>query len=596
MRSPRWRAARWLAAALGVAACSFDPTRPCNSDGDCVNGGTCDLGTRTCVAAGDPNDHTPPVFSVLVSPAPSRQDTAVLKVLDPRAPDGGVGVFRRDERVRVAVVSDDVDVQLSSVTLTVQGVAPGGDPGTGLAISACSSGSPGAGRAFCVETEAALGPPIPLSAFRGAVRFTARGTDRSGNAAVPVSTSVDVTRWKWRYATGTPIRTTPAIADDGTVVFGTSNGTAGSLYALAPGGGEKWPPIALGPIEASVAIGELVGAQQLLYVGTAARPSTLYAFSVGDGSPGASCLGSTNSKPGGEVRGALAVFTSSGVGGPYESATAFSSDQQLVTIRPRVSAPDPACTSAQSSGSQVTRQNVVVNDSELYFATDDGVVRAFLIAGGTWQKNSGWGSGLGSVIVGESIATLALSNRLLATNSFRGVLALDRFDGSFVANAPDGGVQNDPGGPSISTSGILFPDGAALAPAIVAAETDLTSHTRVPLSGAGSISTIAIGSAGSRYLLTLDGHLESHLLTLALDWSEELDATSFESSPTIDCFRDGGTPAQSGTGVLYAGSTAGNLFAVIVDDPGLDVTAPWPKYQHDIRNTGNPGTSLQSCP
>jgi hypothetical protein len=91
-------------------------------------------------------------------------------------------------------------------------------------------------------------------------------------------------------------------------------------------------------------------------------------------------------------------------------------------------------------------------------------------------------------------------------------------------------------------------------------------------------------------------NLESHLLTLALDWTEGLDATTFESSPTIDCFRDGGTPTQSSTGVLYAGSTAGNLFAVIVDDPGLDTTAPWPKYQHDIRNTGNPGTSLRSCP
>ena len=64
----------------------------------------------------------------------------------------------------------------------------------------------------------------------------------------------------------------------------------------------------------------------------------------------------------------------------------------------------------------------------------------------------------------------------------------------------------------------------------------------------------------------------------------------------VDCFRDAGVPSPSGTGVLYAASTGGNLFAVVVDDPGLDMTAPWPKYQHDVRNTGNPGTVLRSCP
>jgi hypothetical protein len=532
----------------------------------------------------------------MVSPAPSRQDTAVLKVLDPRAPDGGVGVFRRDERVRVAVVSDDTDVQLSSVTLTVQGVAPGGDTGTGLAISACGSGSPGAGRAFCVETEAALGPPIPLSAFRGVLRFTARGTDRSGNAAVPASTSVDVTRWKWRYATGTPIRVTPAIADDGTVVFGTSNGTAGSLYALAPGGGEKWPPIALGPIEASVAIGELVGAQQLLYVGTATRPSTLYAFSTGDGSPAGSCLGSTNTKPGGEMWGSPAILSSDGVGGPYETATAFASGQQLVSLRPGALPPDSSCLSLLSSGQQANGGTINASGSSLFLGGSDGTVRAFLFESGAWAKNTSWGGGAGAVLVADTpVSALLLTTRVVGTTKLRGAFALESSNGSLLANAPDGGVGADPGGPAQSNSSILFADGASSSPAIYVPTTDLTDPTRVPLTGAGSISTIALGSAGSRYLLTLDGHLESHLLTLALDWSEGLDATTFESSPTIDCFRDAGVPAQSSTGVLYAGSTAGNLFAVIVDDPGLDSTAPWPKYQHDIRNTGNPGTSLRSC-
>jgi hypothetical protein len=49
-------------------------------------------------------------------------------------------------------------------------------------------------------------------------------------------------------------------------------------------------------------------------------------------------------------------------------------------------------------------------------------------------------------------------------------------------------------------------------------------------------------------------------------------------------------------GILYVGSVSGSLFAVVVDSAGLEPTSPWPKYQHDVRNTGNPTTPIQSCP
>jgi hypothetical protein len=62
-------------------------------------------------------------------------------------------------------------------------------------------------------------------------------------------------------------------------------------------------------------------------------------------------------------------------------------------------------------------------------------------------------------------------------------------------------------------------------------------------------------------------------------------------SPTIGCGAFVGP-----LGVLYVGSVSGSLYALVVDSPGLDSTAPWPKYQHDVRNTGNPTTPIQSCP
>ena len=54
-----------------------------------------------------------------------------------------------------------------------------------------------------------------------------------------------------------------------------------------------------------------------------------------------------------------------------------------------------------------------------------------------------------------------------------------------------------------------------------------------------------------------------------------------------------------GVGLLYiAVRTDSALTAVVVDSPGLDGTAPWPRFHHDNGNTGNPETPLTpwSCP
>lgn len=47
-------------------------------------------------------------------------------------------------------------------------------------------------------------------------------------------------------------------------------------------------------------------------------------------------------------------------------------------------------------------------------------------------------------------------------------------------------------------------------------------------------------------------------------------------------------------GVLVAGSEQGKIYTVITDSRGMDPDAPWPKYQHDLRNTGN-NTVNTSC-
>src|SRR5215470_1999342 len=228
-----------LAALVLVGAC-FDPTRPCSTNADCENGGTCDPGTKTCVAAGNPNDKTAPVFSIVVTPPPTRQDTAKLTEYDPGSPDGGRDAFRRDESVQVTVTSLDQDVDAGSVQLLAHGVS--GNPGTAIVIqlAPCASGNPSASKPVCREGTVQLAP-LPFEAFRAVVPLEVSGADFTGNVG-KADAGVNVTRWKWRYSAGAPIYTTPAIADDGAVVFGPSDGGGGALYALESSGSEKWAP------------------------------------------------------------------------------------------------------------------------------------------------------------------------------------------------------------------------------------------------------------------------------------------------------------------------------------------------------------------
>ena len=206
-----------------------------------MNGGTCDPGTKTCVAAGNPNDKTPPVFSIVVTPPPLRQDTAKLTEYDPGSPDGGRDAFRRDESVEVTVTSRDQDVDAGSVKLLAHGVAASAGTAVEVPLAPCAASNPAASNPFCREGTVQLAP-LPFEAFRAVVPLEVSGADLSNNVGSS-DAGVNVTRWKWRYSAGAPIYTTPAIADDGTIVFGTSDGGSGSVYALdgrrEPRGGRR---------------------------------------------------------------------------------------------------------------------------------------------------------------------------------------------------------------------------------------------------------------------------------------------------------------------------------------------------------------------
>jgi hypothetical protein len=107
-----------------------------------------------------------------------------------------------------------------------------------------------------------------------------------------------------------------------------------------------------------------------------------------------------------------------------------------------------------------------------------------------------------------------------------------------------------------------------------------------------------IGENDRLYTLNTEGKLRAWIAsTLTLVGELPLGVTGVDVSPTLDCHRDGaGNVVQSSSlGALYVVADT-KLYSFIVDSPGLDPNAPWPKFQHDARNTGNPATSITNCP
>ncbi|MGZ6130877.1 MAG: hypothetical protein ACXWLF_02560 [Myxococcaceae bacterium] len=577
-----------VGAGLMAGAC-FDPTRPCSTSADCVSGGTCDPGTRTCVSAGNPNDKTPPTFSLVVAAPSPRQNTTKLTELDPASPDGGIDAFRRDETVTVTVSSKDQDVDGGSVKLQVFGIATGPVPPADVPLVPCPAGSPGASDPFCRQATVLLAA-LPFEAFRGVVVVVASGSDLSNNLGT-ADAGVNVTRWKWRYSAGAPIHTTPAIADDGTIVFGTSDGGSGSLYALTPAGEEKWAPVALGPIKASPVIGTRDGGQQLAYLATASTDGKLFAFDLASGTSLASCPPGPSSYAGPFLGTPALVISGSG---QFEGALALASGSKLVNVRPRATGAESTCITTDTPATQAFASNTVALGVFAYLATAEGLVRAFTLDSGNWVKNSAWGGGLGYAGVGDrAIQSVALAaSEIVGTTSLRGVFALAQTTGVLDGAFPSGGLSSDPGGLIISPDQVFFGSGIAASPILystsISLETGKTQAIPSPLVG-----TPAAGKGGLIYFGTTEGTLEARTGLAAPVWSNPFGVgEAMLGSPTISC----GVGNSPFVGVLYSPSTSGNLFSVIVDSPGLDPTAPWPKYQHDVRNTGNPTTPIQSCP
>jgi len=237
----------------------------------------------------------------------------------------------------------------------------------------------------------------------------------------------------------------------------------------------------------------------------------------------------------------------------------------------------------------------VSDGATLFLGAQDSSIRSFIFEPTSinWIKNPAWGVS-GAVLVGDSeVSAIAIDgpDLLLGVHPY-GLVRVSSSNGIVSPLGQDGGVTGDPSGPAVPQGSAVFGGGTVSAPRFFAVNRQTGSISSGE--SVGLVRSVPLrGSDQVTYSLTTDGFIEARNGAFPVVWSARLSETGgFQGSPTIGCVVENGSP----NGIVYAGSDIGSLTAVVADSRGLDPTAPWPKYQHDIRNTGNPTTPIQSCP
>jgi outer membrane protein assembly factor BamB len=540
-------------------------------------------------------DNVPPTLNVTVTPA-TRQpaEGGGFTYADPQQPES----YRRDETARVTVESSSADLDPASIQFEVQAI--GGPAITDLQLTDCAPPT----APFCKTVEVPLWRPA-LNAFRGSFTVQVTGKDRVGNS-VTVARPIPVTRWRWAFegASGT-IRSSPAIGQTGTVYFGTSESN-GKVFALTPGGAKKWTTdVSLGAVTGSVAVGRpRAGNEEYVFVGATSGGATqFYALKGTDGAQHARCPGTAGGYGSALFEGSFAVDSTTGTLA-YETAAAVFNNSptagRIVVLRPDEALPGDRCTSyTNTSGanllpSTTAGASVVRSGDDIFFGTSTGRLTSYRIGNNT--PTAGWPVDMGFAPHGLAIIGTTLYGGTGDRPDNGGLFTLPTAGGTTVSYlypaTPTSRVFNL----AVGAGNIAFFGAESISGnSLVRLELG-NPAANTPVGGAGGRAAPVVGRNNALYTAADNGDVTAWTAdTLTSRWTVSLGAGAPDASPTLDCLREGGGAVPANTlGMLYvpAGS---KLHALIVDSPGLDSNAPWPKYQHDLRNSGNPATPITTC-
>jgi outer membrane protein assembly factor BamB len=340
---------------------------------------------------------------------------------------------------------------------------------------------------------------------------------------------------RWTFETDDVITSSPAIGDDGTIYVGSDDR---NLYAIYPDGTLKWNYAMTRKVNAT----PTVGVDGTIYIGVGNRIHAV--------NPDGSLKWNYNTTS--EVR-SLAIGS--------DGTIYASSGDKLHALNP-----DGSLKWNYTLGMSVGIP-VVGGDDTIYVGDGSHRFTAINSDGSMkWYKN------------------LYLCNRDCPSIGIEGIVYVSNWGYYINAIYPDGGMRwrLSVGGGDAKSSSITDTDGIIYVGCddnhLYAIRSSKSLKWRYETGGSVRSSS-AIGADGTIYVGSTDDHLYAINPDGSLEWKFEANGAIVSS------------PAIGDDGTIYVGCCDGKLYAIYTDSPGL-ADSPWPKLQHDNKNTGNISTII----
>ena len=358
-------------------------------------------------------------------------------------------------------------------------------------------------------------------------------SDASAQAAATVVGQIPGTL-KWTFTTGGDVNSSPAIGSDGTIYVGSDDY---KVYALNPDGTEKWAFETGGWVKSSPAI----GSDGAIYVGS--YDHKFYALNP-DGTE------RWEFKP-------WDIVWSSHAIGSDGTIYVGSYDDWIYAL-----SPDGTKKWAFKTGGQVSSPPAIGSDGTIYVGTTGLQIYA-LNPDGTrkWVFKTGGSVSSSPAIGSDGTIYVASYKKLYALNP-DGTERWAFETGDWVWSSP-----------AIGSDGTIYVGSDDYK--VYALNPDGTEKWAFETEGWVK-SSPAIGSDGTIYV----GSDDHKVYALNPDGRKKWE---FETGGAIDS-----SPAIGSDGTIYVGSLRwdNKVYALTSSSRGLQADAPWPKFQHDNRNTG----------
>ncbi len=480
--------------------------------------------------------------------------------------------------------------------LALSGSQSDGDAGSGIAnviVSVLGSdggviGSPLAGPPYSVNLQS-----LPLQEH-GQFTVVATATDNVGNVSAMASQPFAVTRWKWVADTGTNSTIgMPAVDQAGNVyavvvvVVGT---ITHNVFAFAPGGSPLWSQSVPGTPNLAPA---LAGDGGVLFI--AQNNGDVSILNAIDGSDAG--LVATSTSPVVSMAVGSAV---DGLGALTEAAFLNASNSRLYGVE------TGGATFNQNQGTGATLGGVYADGINAIFSYVNGSSALRELPTDNASPAFGAGTTLASLLedptAGQTVGQTyfgPVGTRSVAF--FAGALGagkVGRVDINAAVEQPAAFSLSD----SVTSEILIGNAGEAYVSVGANSINQLSLASDGGLVAANGPQTIG----GPKGMLLGGGWLYALSSSVSavsrpslpdggwgvLDWQIDLSSSTLgvpASTPNLLC-------STQHTALLLVPTSAGRIIAFVIDDPGLDTAAGWPKARRDPMNRANIADTLQSCP